>query len=89
MTRRLSLNSSLSDVITRNGLHSVAAMLDGDRRASSNNYILDRSSSRSRMVGSTSVEDEVLQLIFFKYMQLLFKDIILMELKYSSMLITQ
>ncbi|KAL3866880.1 hypothetical protein ACJMK2_044133 [Sinanodonta woodiana] len=59
MTRRLSLNSNLSDVIARNGLDSVAALLDGDKRAPSNNYILDWSSSRSRMVGSTSVEDEV------------------------------
>ncbi|KAL3847260.1 hypothetical protein ACJMK2_018181 [Sinanodonta woodiana] len=59
MTRRLSLNSTLTDVIARKGLDSVAALLDGDRRAPSNNYILDRSASRSRMVGSTSVEDEV------------------------------
>ncbi|KAL3867197.1 hypothetical protein ACJMK2_044419 [Sinanodonta woodiana] len=56
MTRRLSLNSNLSDVIARNGLDSVAALLDGDRRAPSNNY---RSATRSRMVGSTSAEDEV------------------------------
>ncbi|KAL3842893.1 hypothetical protein ACJMK2_020868 [Sinanodonta woodiana] len=59
MTWRLSLNSSLSDVIARNGLDSVAALLDGDRTSPSNNYILDWSASRSRMVGSTSVEDEV------------------------------
>ncbi|KAL3866154.1 hypothetical protein ACJMK2_043482, partial [Sinanodonta woodiana] len=59
MTRRLSLKSNLSDVIARNGLDSVAALLDGDRRAPSSNYILHQSASRSRMVGSTSVEDEV------------------------------
>ncbi|KAL3866877.1 hypothetical protein ACJMK2_044130 [Sinanodonta woodiana] len=70
MTRRLSLNSNLSDVIARNGLDSVAALLDGDRRAPNNNYILDRSSSRSRMVGSTSVEDEVRSLFSFFFLKL-------------------
>ncbi|KAL3885668.1 hypothetical protein ACJMK2_025716 [Sinanodonta woodiana] len=84
MIRRLSLNSNMSDVIARKGLDSVAALLDGDRRAPSNNY---RSASRSRMVGK--IYTHVLQLNFFKYPQLLFKDIILIELKYSSMLITQ
>ncbi|KAL3875388.1 hypothetical protein ACJMK2_033341 [Sinanodonta woodiana] len=59
MTRRLSLNSNLTDVIARNGLDSVAALLDGDGRAPSN------SASRSRMVGSTSVEDELVSKPFF------------------------
>ncbi|KAL3861654.1 hypothetical protein ACJMK2_007679 [Sinanodonta woodiana] len=84
MTRRLSLNSNLTDVIARNGLDSVASLLDGDRRVPSNNYIYIRS-----VVSLGKIYTHVLQLIFLKYTQLLFKDIILMELKYSSMLITQ
>ena len=62
MARRLNLNPNLSDVIgnlaaDRNGLDSVAALLD--IRAPSNNNVLDQSSSRPRMAGPASVEDEV------------------------------
>ncbi|KAL3862480.1 hypothetical protein ACJMK2_008442 [Sinanodonta woodiana] len=93
MTRRLSLNPNLSDVIAnlaadRNGLDSVAALLDGDRRAPSNNDILDRSASRSRMVGPTSMHLRFAT-EFLKYPQRLFNNIFLLELKYSSMYITQ